>query len=492
MTTQPAFLRHAFPRFEDLIFMVVLVAAFALGPRMLGIDSDLGRHLALGNHILDTGSIPNIDIFSHTKTGEDRPPYEWASQVLFAAANRLAGLEGVIFLTGLILAATFWYVYLQANLTVNSPVISLALTLLAVAATSIHWLPRPHIFTFLLFSIWTVNLQRARSPYFFGLLMLLWVNLHGGFIFGFLAWLAYLAGNVWDRLVLNIDNRPQIIQLLKIGGLSLMASLITPDGPGNWQAVLGNHSRYILSNTVETMSPDFYQPQLWPFLLLLALTIAIPALSRASISSSRIFLTAGMAVTGLYMARNIPLFALVAMPYLSEAVQPLTDRSGIWKRFEENLHSLQLQLRGRLWPIAVMTVMAIMAAGWLPGKAGKYQFDPSIFPVQAVDWLEEHPQPGNMFNEFNWGGYLEYRCWPGCKVFLDSQTDFYGEALLRDYQLILSAGPGWEDLIEKYDLEWTITARNGMLSAKLASSLDWSLLYEDATTAIYRKMESND
>src|SRR5689334_15258015 len=142
MTTQPSFLRHLFPRFEDLIFVLVLAVAFVLGPRMLGIDSDLGRHLALGNHILDTGSIPDVDILSYTKAGESRPPYEWAAQTLFALVHKLAGLDGVIFLSGLVLAATFWYVYLQANGTTNAPFLTLGLTLLAVAATSIHWLPR--------------------------------------------------------------------------------------------------------------------------------------------------------------------------------------------------------------------------------------------------------------------------------------------------------------------------------------------------------------
>jgi hypothetical protein len=491
MTTQPSFLRHIFPRFEDLIFVLVLAAAFALGPRMLGIDSDLGRHLALGNHILDTGSIPDVDILSHTRAGESRPPYEWASQTLFAVAYKLAGLEGVIFLSGLVLAATFWYVYLQADRTANAPFLTLGLTLLAVTATSIHWLPRPHIFSFLLFSIWTANLQRGRSPYFFALLMLLWANVHGGFIFGFLAWLAWFAGHVWDRLVFKVDNNQQIIHLLKIAGLSLVTSMITPDGPGNWQAVLGNHSQYILSNTVETMSPDFYQPQSWPFLLMLALTIATPSLSRASLPAGSIFLVAGMAITGLYMARNIPLFALVSVPYLSEAIHPLVDQFNFWKRLEENLQGLQMQLRGRHWPIAGVITMAVMiVTGSVPGNAGKYQFDPAVFPVDAVDWLDEHPQQGNMFNEFNWGGYLEFRCWPDCRVFLDSQTDFYGEQLLREYQVMVSAGPGWEALIEKYEIAWTITSTRSMLSLKLASSPGWELLYEDPATSIYHKKSS--
>lgn len=48
-----------------------------------------------------------------------------------------------------------------------------------------------------------------------------------------------------------------------------------------------------------------------------------------------------------------------------------------------------------------------------------------------------------MFNEFNRGGYLLYRLWPQQGVLLDSQTDFYGEAAVREYQA------GWEVYVDE-------------------------------------------
>ncbi len=85
-----------------------------------------------------------------------------------------------------------------------------------------------------------------------------------------------------------------------------------------------------------------------------------------------------------------------------------------------------------------------------------------------MDYLESHPVEGNMFNEFTWGGYLLYRFWPEQKVFIDGQTDFYGEKLTRDYASIYYAEPGFEDLMQKYTVDWIIVRR----TANLAVALD--------------------
>ncbi|MFN8385545.1 MAG: hypothetical protein U0X92_03880 [Anaerolineales bacterium] len=148
--------------------------------------------------------LPHID-------RESRPPYEWLSQVAFAISYRLLGLDGVILLTALIVSAAIAIVFRQSVRRSGSLLISLVVTLLATAATSIHWLPRPHIITFLLLAIWVENLERIRRSdnigiYFFPLTMLFWANLHGGFIFGFLALAAYVAGWAWDRLRKQATN----------------------------------------------------------------------------------------------------------------------------------------------------------------------------------------------------------------------------------------------------------------------------------------------
>jgi hypothetical protein len=270
-----------------------------------------------------------------------------------------------------------------------------------------------------------------------------------------------------------------------IGSLSLAASVITPSGWGNWRAVLSNNSRYILSQTVETMPPNLSLPNTWPFLLVLILSLLFLATKR--LPAAHVFLLGGLGVLSLFIARTIPLFVIAAAPILAEATRNALTRFQAWTRIEQRFVELQTPLRGAVWPLA-----ALLAAAFLIGahyhitQNSISRFDPQIFPVRAADWLLEHPQQGNMFNDFNWGGYLLYRLWPLQRVFIDSQTDFYGEQLVRDYQQIITAKPGWDQRLIQYRIEWVMIPFEAPLAQALRAG-GWQELYEDTTTVILRR-----
>ena len=128
----------------------------------LNMDGDLGRHLTIGNFILDSGTIPTRDIFSHTMQGLQLTPHEWLAQVAFALAFRVAGLNGVVIFCALLIAVTFTLVYRQCLCQSKILLVSLGLTIFASAAASIHWLARPHLFTLLFSVIWIGELEKWR------------------------------------------------------------------------------------------------------------------------------------------------------------------------------------------------------------------------------------------------------------------------------------------------------------------------------------------
>jgi hypothetical protein len=492
-------LQFLLPRLQDILFVAILGGSFLLGPRMLSVDSDLGRHLAFGRYILVTGKIPTTDLFSHTRPGAERPPYEWLTQLIFALLDRIAGLDAVILLVCLVIALTFSFVYGQAARRSGLPVLSLLLTVLAVAASSLHWLPRPHVVTFLFLAILLERLESVRLGehvplWQFPALMLLWANTHGGFVFGFLAWMAYLAGWCWDKWINKSGPATGSgTRLLSGSLLAGVASVLTPDGWENWKAVLSNHSQYILSRTVETMPPDFHQTSTWPFLLLGLLSIFRFLLIWKKAQASHVFLLAGFAGAGLIMARNIPLFAVAAPPILSlwvcEALQKGKIMS-LWLIVEKRIEELQRLLSGGFWPVLFGWGLVLFIGGrQLAQKGTLMQFNRNVFPVQAVDWLEANPQSGLMFNEFNWGGYLLYRLWPEQKVFLDSQTDFYGEALVKEYEQAITASPGWDEVLHRYNVTWVIIPRTTRLASALQNSHDWEMLYQDPITIILKKAD---
>ncbi|HMB21325.1 MAG TPA: hypothetical protein VKP08_00770 [Anaerolineales bacterium] len=483
------------PRLPDFVFLAVFFSVLASGTQMLSIDSDLGRHLALGNYILSGNAVPTRDLFSHTLPNHPRPPYEWLFQTLFACADRLLGLDGVILMTAVLIATTFMLVFQFASRRSRSPILAFLITLLAFGASSLHWLPRPHIITFLILVIWIENLERLRRGdpfriFVFPLLMLCWANLHGGFIFGILAWLAYMFGWLWEKWRGEADN--QIGMALVCGGsLSLLATIITPSLWRNWEAVLNNRSAFILNRTAETMPPNLVSLAALPFTFLLALTGILFLVNRKVLPASYFFLMAGLGGMSLVMARNIPLFAVASAAILSELGGRALIKMDTWVKIEKRFAEFSRPSQWHIIPL----IAVLCTAGYLGNRnfnehRSAFNFSPQVFPVQALDWLEDNPQRGKMFNEFNWGGYILYRGWPRQLVFLDSQSDFYGEALMRDYEQIITARNDWEDLLEKYQVDWMIIPTHSPLARKVFENPGWETLYEDETAVIVRRSQS--
>ena len=87
-------------------------------------------------------------------------------------------------------------------------------------------------------------------------------------------------------------------------------------------------------------------------------------------------------------------------------------------------------------------------------------------------------------NYFPWGGYLLFRLWPEYRVFIDGQTDFYGEDLTRTYEKILTLDEGWKFWLDKYQINWVIFPQDSRLIMALRQDPGWECLYEDHLATI--------
>jgi hypothetical protein len=107
-----------------------------------------------------------------------------------------------------------------------------------------------------------------------------------------------------------------------------------------------------------------------------------------------------------------------------------------------------------------------------------------MFPARAAAWMNEVGLSGNLFNDYNWGGYLIYTL-PGSKVFVDGRTDLYGDAILDDYLAIMRADDGWEALVESYQVDFLLINPESNL-ARFAEIAGWQALYNDSTAVLLR------
>lgn len=486
---------YLFPSLRNIFFLVVFLAVLRQGNQMLNADGDLGHHLAMGRLILDTGNIPQTDPFSFRTQGVAAIPHEWLLQIAYTLLDSWFGLTGIVVLSALTLALTFTLILGESSRRSGSLLAGLVLAALTLAASTMHWITRPHLFTYLLLAIWVFRLDaffrgEERRWWIFPLLMLLWANLHGMFILGLLAFVISLAGWAWERWLEGRESPVSGSGLFFLGIFSTLATFLTPSGFHLWETIfnLAGGSPFITGMTAEYRPADFHNTGTWPFLILLGVILATAVLSGRKISMARALQLAGWTLIGLYSARNIPLAAIVLAPIGAELLATWLKESPALAglvRFSRNLERVERDLRGWLWAVAgVLFCLVLLASGVALALDGQpYQFLPERFPVAAVDWLKENPPTGRMFNEFDWGGYLLYRLWPGQKIFMDGHTHIYGDILSREYVDVMMRSPSWQNILDSYQVEWAILRHDNPLASVL---LDWGWrkLYDDDTATI--------
>jgi hypothetical protein len=502
------------PSLTDMIFIVCLAAVVRTGDYFVSADGDAARHLTIGEYLLSTGRMLREDVFSFTMFGQPFVPYEWLAEVASAASYRVLGLAGPLLLHGAVIALTLSIVFARLKRRGDSALLAVGVIVLVAATTQIHWLARPHVFSFLGTAAFCLILDdwragRLSHKWLWALpgTMVFWANLHGGFLVGLLLIATYLGADVlrWLGCTRDIatDAARSVRQLLPVAIVSLAATCVNPVGPALLGHVFGWFSNTLLINlTQEYTSPNFHQATVRAFAAMILLAIASVAWSRRRPTLHEGLLLLGFLYLALFSSRNVPLFAIVVAPVLARqlAAMPLpggrlgvsVGRISAWLgRRDRVLARIDASSKFHPWPVVVLVGLAALAlAQRHAGAPLGVQFDPARQPVAAVAYLKAHPPQGHMFNNFIWGGYLLHELWPSQRVFIDGQTDFYGEALTQEYLTVQDVKPGWRDVLDRYDVQWIIFRSDSPLEQVLMASGNWDTVYRDSMAVVLTRHSS--
>jgi hypothetical protein len=58
---------------------------------------------------------------------------------------------------------------------------------------------------------------------------------------------------------------------------------------------------------------------------------------------------------------------------------------------------------------------------------------------------------------------------------------------MREYIDVITLTDGWEKILERHDVSWMLIPRNEMLAQHLYTVDDWTVIYEDDTSVIFRR-----
>jgi hypothetical protein len=350
---------------------------------------------------------------------------------------------------------------------------------------------------------------------------LLWVNLHGGWLFG-LALLGIYVASAWVEtwrasdpfVAVHIAQRARAMTVTWVG--SMAATLLNPFG---WRLHVHIYryltDRYLINHIDEFRSPNFHGWAERSFAIILVLVLIAFAGNRQSTNSfelrlSNLLVVLLAAYAGFYSSRNLPvssmLLVLIAGPILGKSIDGIAENPGASRslrriivgitNYSDRMAALETQLRGRLWPLVfVAFAFAIcLHGGWLGSRQLIHaEFDSKKVPVAAVTFLEseagrELSGASPVFSTDTWGGYLIYRMYPQRKVVIDDRHDFYGSDRVRQYLILTQGENGWRSVLKDWQIRTALLPADSTLTNLLLElPQEWRMVYEDKVAVVFVK-----
>ena len=459
--------------FDKLLFAVFVLAVppFIASNWSVFRDGDVSWHIAAGRWIMEHWAVPATDPFSFTMPGAPWVAHEWGAEVVQAIAYNLAGFAGLAAVVTLGLMALFgilfWYLRKSAG-----PVA----LLVAFAGTYLVLQPfimaRPHILAWPVLALWSALLFNYRDkgrapPLALALLMFVWSNLHGSYIFGFI-----VAGAVaLDAMIDARFERRAFTRWLVFGIATLLATFLNANGISGLLHPLAISGMETLPAIGEWQPSN---PRSTPFFYFLLLSVTGALLwKRPTFRPGELLLlllTLAMAFAHIrHQSVFVILAALIVTPKLASGNR------------ERSAPMFRSGSEARLWGAgALAAVFAIVALrGMIPLQPRETFSNPRGLIAHIPPELRSQP----VLNEYSMGGPLILA---GIRPFIDGRADMYGDAFVQDYLKI--TGGDWETFsksVDKYGLRWTILQNNNGLVRELDKSPDWRRIYSDKVGVIH-------
>jgi hypothetical protein len=472
---------------ERAAVVIIFALLLALAVR-IPTDTDTWWHIRSGEHTLTDGFI-YADPFSFTMQGEPWTNHSWGSQALMYAVWQIGGNFGLVLFTAGLATGGMVFVYRMSSGNVYLRGFALVL---GAATAAVFWSARPQMLSFflsavVLYLLFLFKYKKIDRLWLLPVVMGIWGNLHAGFSIGFIFLGAVIVGEIVNHLLNpqgeHIIAWKGIRKLILVSLVSAAALVINPYGLNMLLVPFQTVSIGALREFIqEWNSPNFHERQTWPFIALLVGLLGAAGASNRRMDWTEWFLVSGTAFMGLLAGRNIAVFAVVATPVLTWHLDTLLQERGWVLRSVKFATLSQARLNAIL--IGVISLAALAKIVLVLDAETVYEAQSTILPVAAAEYLEAENPPGNMFNSYNWGGYLMFAA-PQYPVYVDGRTDLYGSDFLVEWRQVALGGGDWRTVLDEADINLVVVENGSGLARNLEEADDWRLDYEDDLAVVY-------
>ena len=484
--------------YRNLLPIVLFGLIFVFHVSPMGL-SDFWWHMSSGRWIWENLAIPSVDYFTYTVPQDDDlrrvvilQAY-YLGQLSFYFVYDWFGVWGLLFYKACLLTLPLWLLWRYlCYKKVDATAVLILISVLPFLFYRFDEL-RTVIFSFigviaLLFLIEKfIDRLKSEQPvqhyyWLMPLTMLLWGNLHRGFLIGWVLLLGYLLFETVS-LIRNTSELSQAAykKMLLLFLACILVSLMNPNGIA---PIVANQSE--LAGPFVNVVDEFFS--LWKYTRLYGAEFIFYSCAALSVLGAvfmircwpRVYPAHALLMTGfIYQGFStfrfsyflVVMVLALAAPYYGDLTQKLKSR------FPSVLLAIAL---GAILTLAYFTTQrtALLYGPW----------EKAYIPDAAADYILDKKLPANVFNAFEFGGYLGWTLYPNYKIFIDQRNldypvyEEYGRARNGDYQSIF----------EKYQVNTVLFfIKQPVLNvvppivAKLLYDNNWQVVFVDGKSIVF-------
>jgi hypothetical protein len=493
------------PWLISLLCCITFACIFAYHTFPLGL-SDFWWHLNTGRWIWNNGALPTDDPFLYSSP----IPLDARavlilrgyplSQLLMLGIYNVSGISGLVILKGLLM--TVFYVLLWNSLRRNGlhPMLALAVVGLLPPLFFRFDELRPQVFSFIgtllvmqlterFLAIGRQGMQlKWHALASLPLILLLWANLHRGFIIGVGILFVYLLAEVLERKrgskpLPDESFRRFLVTVLVSAGMAFFNPVGVTATWASFTEVAGPFSKVIDEFFGTLRYFEFHgMKQVGYLILVLAVIPTLAIISKwRQINLAHALILAAFLIAGILSFRFSLMMAAVVLVITSIYFAPAISQ--------------RLSLARGIPIIIIWCVSTGVLANSALNRTSltSSPLENGVIPSSAVDYLAQTNLSGNIYNPFEYGGYLSWRLYPR-KIFIDQRNlswDVYEE-----YSKVWRGD--YADVFRKYQIGVVFyPVYDGSTSgvsrpvAGLLSNPQWEIGYYDGVDIIFFNSDLN-
>ncbi len=474
-------------------------------------DPDLWGHIrfgqaALAEHNLGAAllgkGLAKRDPYSYSAAHSEWCDPEWLSEILMALVYTHGGVIGLKGWKFACVGATLGFLMLGLMEAGATPAVQLGLLIVAAVAMMPQMQFRPQLSTFVMLAATLAilaqdNYRRAAPLWLVPPMMILWTNLHGGFVVGIVAIAAY-GGVAGCTDLIAGRGRTRGVRFALLTFAAILATLFNPYGFGEWSAVMHSVANQSTRTAIVEWQPlwrgmasQWHDSAVGEFNYLLVLGLVAALVLNFAMRPRRgdlpmLAVAILMSVGACISARNMPLAVIACVVPLAGRVSLATAEAGAEK--EDAASGAVPQRSGvNQWVVIAITVFLAIYTGI---------FSPRLsigmpVPASAVAFMGQHRLYGNVLNDYDWGAYLIWHIAPRSKLFIDGRCEtVFSDKILNEYISFYFDCAGAGKVLRTYPHDFVLIPPRAPAYQLLKEDANWKLVYRDETAVLFARSNS--